>query len=107
MLNWTRIEYAGDQDGIDLAPVIAGGELDDRQLFWGGDGTFWHGSAMRDGNYKLMIDVAGDADGTPQLFDLGQDIGESNDLAAADPERVQRMVAALDAWKEEVDADRP
>ena len=79
----------------------------DRQLFWGGDGTFWHGSAMRDGNYKLMIDVSGGADGTPQLFDLGQDIGESNDLAAADPERVQRMVAALDAWKEEVDADRP
>ena len=35
---------------------------------------------------------------------LGQDIGESNDLAAADPERVQRMVAALEAWKEEVDA---
>ena len=107
VLNWTGIEYAGDQDGIDLAPAIAGGEQDDRQLFWGGDGTFWHGSAMRDGNYKLMIDVSGDAEGTPQLFDLGQDIGESNDLAAADPERVQRMVAALDAWKEEVDADRP
>lgn len=47
----------------------------DRQLFWGADGTFWHGSAMREGRYRLIIDVSDGADGTPQLFDPSQDLG--------------------------------
>ena len=101
---WTRIDYAGDRDGVDLAPAIAGAALSDRRLFWGADGTFWHGSAMREGHYKLIIDVSDGADGTPQLFDLSQDLGERNDLAARERARGERMLAALDAWKEEVGA---
>lgn len=107
VLGWTGIEYSGDQDGIDLAPAIAGGELSDRRLFWGADGTFWEGSAMREGQYKLIIDLSGEADGTPQLFDLDQDLGEQHDIAAEQPTRAKRMLAALDAWKEEVSADGP
>ena len=44
---------------------------------------------------------------SPQLFDLGQDLGERNDIAATEPMRVERMMAALDAWKEEVGALEP
>ena len=104
VLGWTRIDYGGDQDGMDLVPLITGAERIDRQLFWGADGTFWHGSAMRDGDYKLIIDVP---DGAPQLFDLGQDLGERNDLAAREPARVERMFAALNAWKREVGVLEP
>ena len=52
---------------------------------------------MRDDNYKLVIDK-----GTPNLFDLSQDISESNDLASQQPDRVQQMCHAIDAWKRDV-----
>lgn len=36
--------------------------------------------------------------GAPQLYHLGDDPGETTDLAADHPERVAAMTAALDAW---------
>jgi len=42
----------------------------------------------------------------PQLYDLEADPNEEHDLAASDPERVQRMSAEIDAWFESVEADR-
>ena len=42
----------------------------------------------------------------PQLFDIDADPSEEHDLAAAQPERVQRMGAQLAAWFEDVEADR-
>ena len=41
-----------------------------------------------------------------QLFDIAADPAEEHDLAAARPERVQRMEAALARWFEEVERDR-
>ncbi|MGH2352336.1 MAG: hypothetical protein ACRDJN_12070, partial [Chloroflexota bacterium] len=35
---------------------------------------------------------------SPQLFNLAADPDESSDLAAAEPARVTRMMAALDSW---------
>ena len=40
------------------------------------------------------------------LFDLAADPFEQHDLAAAHPDRVARMTAALDGWFEEVEAER-
>jgi hypothetical protein len=42
----------------------------------------------------------------PLLFDLATDPFEQTDLAAAEPERVVRMSAALDRWFESVERDR-
>ena len=42
----------------------------------------------------------------PQLFDLQNDPGERNDLAAEHPERVTRMERALAGWFEEVEQER-
>ena len=42
----------------------------------------------------------------PLLFDVETDPFEQHDLAAADPERVARMTAALDAWFEDVERER-
>ncbi|MCC5807785.1 MAG: sulfatase-like hydrolase/transferase [Opitutales bacterium] len=41
----------------------------------------------------------------PQLFHIGDDPGEARDLAAEDPNRVQRMTAQWDAWWEEMMRD--
>ena len=42
----------------------------------------------------------------PMLFDVDEDPGEMTDLAAAHPERVERMVRELDRWFAEVETER-
>lgn len=42
----------------------------------------------------------------PQLFNLANDPLEQTDLAAAEPDRVARMVRELETWFEQVDAER-
>ena len=80
-------------DGVSLAPLMLEGKsLGRRQLVW-------NGTAMRDGPWKLVT-----AGGKAQLFDLSNDIGEQTDLAARHPDRVREMVAALDAWKQDMAA---
>lgn len=78
-------------DGTSLKSTFLNeGEPGARQLFW-------NGLAMRDDNYKLVIDKD-----TPHLFDLSQDISESNDLASQQPDRIRQMCHAIDAWKRDV-----
>ncbi len=92
-------------DGIDLSPALLRREsLPPRQLFWGADGTFWNGAAVRDGPWKLVIDRHDGTPGPPMLFNLDDDLGEQEDLAAAHPDRVDRLLAALDAWRADVGA---
>ena len=92
-------------DGVDLSPVLLRQEsLARRQLFWGADGTFWNGAAVRDGPWKLLIDRHDGTPGPPMLFDLDEDLGEQEDLAADHPDRVVRMLAALEAWRADVGA---
>ena len=94
-------------DGVDLSPVLLRQEaLAPRQLFWGADGTFWNGAAVRDGAWKLVIDRHEGTPGPPMLFNLDDDVGEQSDLAAAHPDRVERMLAALEAWRTDVGAIR-
>jgi hypothetical protein len=40
------------------------------------------------------------------LYNLAVDIGERNDLAAAQPNRVRSLKAFRDAWEAKVDAER-
>ncbi|MDP6040683.1 MAG: sulfatase-like hydrolase/transferase [Candidatus Latescibacteria bacterium] len=79
-------------DGISLKSLLLGeNEPGSRHLFW-------NGLAMRDDNWKLVID-----NDTPCLFDLSQDIAESNDLSAHQPDRVKSMCEAINTWKADVD----
>lgn len=63
------------------------------------DAMFWRLGdqwAVRNGDWKL---VASCLDGlTPKLYDLSKDIGEANDLAASNPEKVVELKAEWDAW---------
>ncbi len=94
-------------DGVDLSPVLLRQEaLARRQLFWGADGTFWNGAAVRDGPWKLLIDRHEGIPGPPMLFNLDDDLGEQEDLAAVHPGRAERLLAALEAWRVDVGAIR-
>ena len=85
-------------DGHSYAPLLRSGELPDRSrpLYWESHEN--HGRrAMRDGRWKLvqydLQPAPGKPPGEPMLFDLDADPGESENLAAAHPERVEKMLA--------------
>ena len=81
-------------DGTSLLPTLLGREsLRKRQLVW-------NGKAIRDGHWKLIVNGKG-SKGTA-LFNLSMDLGEKKNLAKSEPERVQKMLAALETWKTDV-----
>jgi arylsulfatase A-like enzyme len=92
-------------DGIDLLPVLKGNSLHRQSLYW----HYPHysnqggipGGAIREGDYKLVERYE---DGRVHLFNLKDDIGERNDLAAAQPQRVAQMRARLHGWYQSVGA---
>ena len=94
------------KDGVSLVPLLGGGETLDRDaLFWhyphyGNQGGF-PGGVIRQGDWKLLENYE---DGSVRLYNLAQDIGERNNLADEQSERVERMRSTLHAWYKKVDA---
>ncbi|MCE2860885.1 MAG: Arylsulfatase [Verrucomicrobiota bacterium] len=84
-------------DGVDLAPFVAGANpaRPHQTLFWR-YGPQW---AVRHGDLKLVVSKGGS--GKPELYDLSKDIGETRDLAAAQPARVRELQALWDKWSAE------
>ncbi len=111
----TLLELAGlplqpDQhvDGVSLAPLLEGQTLDPRPLFWhyphygnqGGEPS----SIITEGDWKLIHYYE---DGRNELYAIATDIGEQNDLAEQEPQRVEAMFARLRKWLEETQARKP
>ena len=46
-------------------------------------------------------------DGSIELFNLANDISEQHDLAKEEPERAATLLAELQQWRGEVDANMP
>lgn len=99
------------KDGDSLETVLIEGEdpsLHDRALVWhyphygnqGGEPS----SIIRVGEYKLIHYHLGSKD---ELYHLPSDIGEQNDLASQQPERVAKMREQLMAYLKSVDAKFP
>ena len=92
-------------DGIDILPALKGEPLKREALYW----HYPHysnqggipGGAIRMGDFKLFERYE---DGRVHLYNLKDDIGEKNDLAAKDPERVTQMRAKLHTWYKSVGA---
>lgn len=82
-------------EGVNILPYLAGQRAGapHERLFWRSGGKF----AVREGDWKL---VGGEA-AAPQLFNLARDVGESEDLAAAQPEKVARLRQAYEAWNKD------
>jgi arylsulfatase A-like enzyme len=92
-------------DGVDIRPLMRGEQVDGARetfLYYNKPGQI---SAIRMGDWKLIFDNPGGASGKkarrrqgekgmkPELYNLREDIGEENNLAAAQPERVESMLA--------------
>lgn len=96
-------------DGISFAPMLRGGARTaaDRALVWhfpnnySGQGPF---SAIRQGPWKLICHPAA---GTVELFNIDNDLGEKDDLAASNPAKVAELSALLAARLRAMDAQMP
>ena len=121
-------ELPADQpvDGRSWVPLLSGEDaLADRAIYWhyplylagGGynqvvpvDGTeakYWRAtpcSVIRKGDWKLIQFFESD---TVQLFNLKDDIGESNDLSKSQPEKAEQLRQQLLAWQKKTQAVIP
>ncbi|MDO8545206.1 MAG: sulfatase [Opitutaceae bacterium] len=96
-------------DGVSLVSVLKGQPAASmRPLFWhyphyGNQGGA-PGGAVRLGDYKL---IEWYEDGRRELYNLREDVGEKNDLAAKMPDKVNELAAQLAVWRKEVGAVMP
>ena len=97
----------GAVDGVSLTPLL-------KQT--GGlkrDAIYWHyphfsnqggrpGAAIRQGDFKLILRYE---DGSVELYNLKDDIGEKSNLAAKMPKKAAELRARLEKWLTDVDAN--
>jgi arylsulfatase A-like enzyme len=115
----TVLEVAGAEppeghklDGTSLVPLFSSAgpvpEMEDRPLYWhyphyGNQGGA-PAAAVRQGEWKLIRWLEDDR---RELFNLAQDIGETNDVADDHPEIVERLSEQLADWQSRVGAKFP
>lgn len=87
-------------DGKNLIPFLEGAKSGSPHK-----GLFWRAGAQhaaRVGNWKL-VKTREEPD---MLFNLSKDIGEQNDLAKRNPEKLKELQAAFDAWSGQMETPR-
>ena len=112
----TMLELAGlplqpdlHADGESLLKLLAGEPaIGDRTMYWHYPhyhGSTWApGAAILDGDWKLIeFYETGDV----ELYNLRDDIGERNNLAASDPQRTAELRQKLSDWQTEMQAKMP
>ena len=95
-------------DGVSLVPLLQGGSLPPRPLFWhyphygnqGGEPS----SIIRAGDWKLIHYWE---DGRNELYNLAADIGEQHDLAPTETKRAADLWSQLQAWLKSTAAKIP
>lgn len=96
------------RDGISLKPLIDGKSVKDRSLFWHYPhyhGSTWTpGAAIRDGDWKLIQFYEYEK---VELYNLKDDIGETNDLSKTRPEKTAELLAKLKALQAETGSQIP
>lgn len=101
------------QDGVDITPLFEGRTIPPRDLYWHFPGYLGSGhdlwrtppvSAIRRGPYKLMEFLE---DGRLELYDVVTDMGQTNNLAAAQPALAAELRRQLVAWREAIGAPMP
>ena len=116
-IDWypTLLELAGipvpkkqDVDGISIVPLLKGGAIADRPLYWhyphygnqGGEPS----SIITQDDWKLIYYHE---DGRDELYHLTKDPAEKHDLARREPSKAKALRAKLDAWLKSTDAKLP
>jgi arylsulfatase A-like enzyme len=95
-------------DGLDLSPLLIDQKkvLDREELFW--HYPHYHGSAwtpgasIRQGDWKLIEFYESDI---VELYNLSDDISETNNLASVHPEKVTVLLNRLHALQQSMSAD--
>ena len=96
-------------DGRSFVDLLLQGEMDERPIFWhyphyGNQGGS-PGSAVRLGDWKL---IEWFEDGRSlELYNLRDDVGETENLISAESERAKEMLVMLREWRRSVDAKMP
>lgn len=80
--------------GRSLVSALKGKEAVNRTLAWEHEGN----RALRDSDWKLVASFQGEW----ELYDLGKNRSELNNLAAKQPERVKELAAQWQAWADKV-----
>lgn len=88
-------------DGVSLKPLLEGDRIQDRALFWHYPhyhGSTWKpGAAIRDGDWKLVQFYEEDS---VELYNLKDDLGETNDLSKINVEKSAELLKKLRAMQE-------
>lgn len=88
-------------EGIDVLPILRGSAPEQpRTIFWRNAAAGSTQYAVRQDQWKLLLDG-------PQefLFNLRDDVGERNDLARSNPDRVRSLTALINRWESDVNAE--
>ena len=95
-------------DGKSLLPLMEQKVIDREAIFWHYPHYHQEGgvpySAVRQGNFKLIQNYETDS---YELYDLKNDVGETQNIVDSHPEVFQKLKTKLDNWKVEVDAQYP
>ena len=93
-------------DGVDIVDAVQKGTAPaSRPLFWRKRRGAVTVKAMRQGEWKLVVQQNA-KDTKTFLYNLGDDIAESKDLAATEADRFRQMKTALRKWEQDVKPNR-
>jgi arylsulfatase A-like enzyme len=96
------------KDGVSLVPLLKGGTLPPRSLYWhyphyGNQGGFPFGM-IRDGDLKL---IEWYEDSSVELYNVSKDIGEAHNLASKEVDKAKELQMKLAQWRKSVKALMP
>ena len=97
-------------DGESLVPLLTQtGSLRRKAIFFHYPNYAWHGAnrlggVIREGDFKLIERYD---DGSVELYNLAEDLGEKRNLAEELPDRAADLKRSLDAWLAETGAKMP
>jgi arylsulfatase A len=95
-----------DKEGVDFSSLVKGETMERGPIYWhfphySNHGMQSPGGAIREGDYKLLEYFE---NGTVQLFNLKNDIGERNDLSEIEVEKTKELKEKLYQWRKKVEA---
>ncbi|SMP75507.1 Arylsulfatase A [Neorhodopirellula lusitana] len=105
-----KADSSNTPDGISLLPLLENeSELKRESIYFHYPNYAFHkqnrlGSAVRSGDYKLIKYYDDDS---VELYNLNEDISESQNLAKQMPEKADKLRARLEAWLKETNASQP
>ena len=96
-------------DGVDLAPLLKGKKMLGRKaIYWHYPhyhGSTWApGGAIRAGDWKPIEFFEEEKH---ELYRLGNDLGEREDLSRRYPEKAKELLDMLHRWREDIGAKMP